>query len=146
MRSVPRERSGSCAALRRIRAGGLRAAICLILLATAACSRGVATYGDMSGAAEQVSIGALLEAPELHLGREIRVSGRIVQVCQVMGCWFEVMQEDRRLMVDLRMGRSFVIPEGSAGAWAVVTGTFVRDEGVLKIFAKGTEIHDGPPA
>jgi hypothetical protein len=123
----------------------LRTALLVVLLASAACSRGVATYGDVSGAAERVSIGALLGSPELHLGREIRVSGRIVQVCQVMGCWFEVMQEDRRLMVDLQMGRSFVIPEGSAGAWAVVTGTFVRDEGVLKILAKGAEIQAGPP-
>lgn len=146
MRDLRRRRSGPCPAIRRVRAGGLAAAICLILLATTACSRGVATFGDMSGAAERVSIGALLDAPELHLGREIRVSGRIVKVCQVMGCWFDVMQEDRRLMVDLQMGRSFVIPEGSTGAWAVVTGTFVRDEGVLKIFAKGTEIRDGPPA
>ncbi len=118
----------------------------LALACMASCTGSVATYGVMDPGAEAMGIVELLEAPELHLGKEVRVSGLVVEVCQEMGCWFEVMEEDRRLMVDLKLGREFTIPERSAGRWAVVAGTFVREEGALKLIGKGVELRDGPGA
>ncbi len=116
--------------------------VLLALVCLASCTGDVATYGVMDPGAEGMGIVELLEAPELHLGKEVRVSGLVVEVCQEIGCWFEVMEEDRRLMVDLKLGTEFTIPEGSAGRWAVVVGTFVREEGALKIIGKGVELRD----
>lgn len=110
----------------------------------AGCGDGVSTYGDMSREAETIDIESLLDAPELHLGNEVRVSGRVAQVCQEMGCWFEILEEDRRLMIDLQMGRRFTIPESSAGLWAVVVGTFVRQDGVLRVIGRGVELRASP--
>jgi hypothetical protein len=117
----------------------------LIVLAAPSCGGAGGRYGDLSLEAEAVDIETLLEAPELHLGKEVRVQGQVVQVCQVMGCWFEVMAEDKRLMVDLQMGRDFTIPEESAGLHAEVVGTFVREEGVLKVVGHGVELRHVAP-
>ena len=118
-------------------------ALLFIALAAGSCGGAGERYGDLSLEAEAVDIETLLEAPELHLGKEIRVQGLVVQVCQVMGCWFEVMAEDKRLMVDLQMGSDFTIPEESAGLHAEVVGTFVREAGVLKLVGHGVELR--PP-
>ena len=43
-------------------------------------------------------------------------------------------------MVDLQMGRNFTVPKDAAGFGARVEGTFVREEGVLKIIGRGVEL------
>jgi len=84
-----------------------------------------------------------MASPELHLGRQVAIRGTVVQVCQEMGCWFEVIEGDRRLMVDLQMGRRFTIPKNATGFTARVEGKLIRDEGVLKVIGEGVEL--SPP-
>jgi hypothetical protein len=107
---------------------------------------GVHTYGDMSREAVDVDLAGLLDAPELHLGQAVRVAGPVAQVCQEMGCWFEIASGDRRLMIDLQMGTGFTVPEGAAGMWAIIVGPFVREDGVLKIMGRGVELHERRPS
>ena len=117
--------------------------LCLAaLLASGGCGDGVDRYGQMSAGAVEMDIASLLDAPELHLGKEVRLTGTVVQVCQEMGCWFEITDGERRLMVDLELGRSFTIPESSTGRRAAVTGTFSRLDGVLKVIGRGVELRD----
>ncbi len=101
-------------------------------------------YGVFTGETPTASIPDLLASPELHLGEEVVVRGVVAQVCQEMGCWFEVMEGGKRLMVDLQMGRHFTVPKDVGGYTARVEGTLIRDEGVLKIIGRGVEFV--PPA
>lgn len=141
-------RGGSAGTFRSLPARGparLLAAVLLVLPWLASgCGDGASTYGEMGGEAQEIDIESLLEAPELHLGKEVRVSGHVAQVCQEMGCWFEIAQDERRLMIDLQMGRQLTIPESSAGLWAAVDGTFVRQDGVLKVIGRGVELREAP--
>jgi uncharacterized protein DUF4920 len=124
--------------------GAMAAAVLSIasaMFALASCAHsGPQRLGTITGAAAAVPIADLLSSPELHLGKDIAVKGIVAQVCQEMGCWFEVADGDKRLMVDLQMGRSFTVPKNAAGYGARVEGTFVREEGVLKIIGRGVEL------
>jgi uncharacterized protein DUF4920 len=116
----------------------------LLLLAAIACGHGkVQTFGAFGGRIAPTPIPDLLASPELHLGQQVAVRGSVVQVCQEMGCWFEVAEGDKRLMIDLQMGRHFTIPKDAAGLLARVEGKLIRDEGVLKIIGEGVEL--SPP-
>jgi hypothetical protein len=70
----------------------------------------------------------------------VAVAGSVFQVCQEMGCWFEMAEGGKRLMIDLQMGRRFTIPKDAVGKVARVEGTFVREDGVLKLIGKGMEL------
>ena len=48
------------------------------------------TYGDGVTLKRAVPIAALLEKPEAHAGKAVRVDGVVSQVCQSMGCWIEI--------------------------------------------------------
>jgi len=115
-----------------------------LLIVIAACGHGKPVrYGTLTETLEPTAIPDLLASPDLHLGQQVAIRGTVVQVCQEMGCWFEVMEEDKRLMVDLQMGRHFTIPKNATGFTARVEGKLIRDEGVLKVIGEGVEL--SPP-
>jgi len=103
-------------------------------------------YGAMTMQPPLVSIPKLLETPELYMGQELTIEGRVFQVCQEMGCWFEVAESSRTLMVDLQMGRHFTVPANAAGMHARVEGKLVRQEGVLKLIGSGVRLVPGAGA
>ena len=84
----------------------------------------------------------ILEHPEEYLGREVTVQGRIGPVCQQMGCWFYLQEEDRILLVDLQHGRRFTVPRDSAGRWAVITGEIQGEVSDLRIVGRAARIED----
>ncbi|HZE90010.1 MAG TPA: DUF4920 domain-containing protein, partial [Verrucomicrobiae bacterium] len=96
-----------------------------------------------TGAPAPTAIPDLIASPELHLGQQVAVEGNVAQVCQEMGCWFEVEDGGKRLMVDLQMGRHFTIPKDAGGFFARVEGKLIRDEGVLKVIGDGVELSRG---
>jgi hypothetical protein len=116
--------------------------ISLFLLATMlGCGGdGVQEFGKLKEETRSVVLPELLEAPELYMGERVAVEGRVFKVCQVMGCWFELVDARKTLMVDLQMGRRFTIPEESAGFMARVEGTLVRKDGVLKLIGAGVRL------
>jgi hypothetical protein len=137
-----RHRSPSVAGLHSLTRRALP--VVLVVIVFGACGHaGPVRFGTFTGALAPSSIPDLVASPELHLGRQIAVRGTVVQVCQEMGCWFEVMEGGKRLMVDLQMGRRFTIPKGSTGFAARVEGKLIRDEGVLKMIGEGVEL--SPP-
>jgi hypothetical protein len=103
-------------------------------------------YGTITGTPSAIAIPDLLSSPEIHLGKEVAVQGVVAQVCQEMGCWFELSEASGRLMVDLQMGRHFTVPKESEGLRARVEGTFVREDGVLKLIGRGVELKPAPGA
>ena len=148
--SIPRAMPGagpppSAEAGGRARAAAAGAILLLAVAAASCASKGPVVYGLLTGDPPLVAVGDLLDSPEIRLGTDVTVTGTVAQVCREMGCWFEVEENGRRLMVDLEMGRRFTIPESSAGRRARVEGRFVRQDGVLKIVGRGVEL-GAPPA
>lgn len=83
------------------------------------------SYGDGVTLKKPVPVAALLEQPQGHVGKAVRVDGVISKVCQSMGCWLEI--------ADPALGRGvrfkakdgvIVFPKDAAGRKVSAQGVF----------------------
>jgi hypothetical protein len=75
---------------------------------------------------EPVAIATLLAHPDDYAGKTVQVKGKIAAVCQMMGCWLDVANEDgRQVHVKVPDGE-IVFPKDSPGKMATVEGTFTK--------------------
>lgn len=102
------------------------------LMALFACNGNKTQTGDPSafGAALTDSTGvapiAALQAFEAGNTSPVVLEGKIEQVCQAEGCWFNMaLDSNRRLFVEF--GEAFTVPKDIAGRRALVAGSFYRD-------------------
>ncbi|HEY7514414.1 MAG TPA: DUF4920 domain-containing protein [Vicinamibacteria bacterium] len=96
-------------------------------------------------------------------GRRVRLEGRIERVCQKKGCWLELREGERSVLVSFE-GYSFFVPKGSAGRDVVLEGRLklkpgspeeikhLQDEGGgeaaaarVEVVARGVEIRTPAP-
>ena len=102
------------------------------LLALFACNGTKTQTGDQTsfGAALTDSTGlapvAAIQAFEAGNTAPVVLEGKINQVCQAEGCWFNLeLDSNRRLFVEF--GEAFTVPKDIAGKRALVAGSFYRD-------------------
>lgn len=83
------------------------------------------TYGDGVTLKRPVPIATLLEQPQAHAGKAVRVDGTVAKVCEAMGCWIEI--------IDPALGRGIrfkakdgviVFPKDAPGRKVSAQGTF----------------------
>ena len=106
----------------------------------------IAGYGKNQVYGKDMSGNKVLTIKEIesnkadYEGKEVKIEGKITEVCQSMGCWFKVNDGTGIMYVDLEMGRNFTIPKNSANESVVVEGKFKNDNGSLKIVGSGVKI------
>jgi len=77
---------------------------------------------------DPVSIATLLSHPGDYAGKTVQVKGKITEVCQMMGCWMDLTNEDgQKVRIKVDDG-DIVFPKDSAGKAAVAEGKFTRLE------------------
>lgn len=83
------------------------------------------TYGDGVTLQRAVPIATLLEQPQAHAGKAVRVDGVVTQVCQSMGCWIEIADPalGRGIRFKARDG-VIVFPKDAPGRKVSAQGTF----------------------
>lgn len=93
----------------------------MVGLAVAVCgavvqAQGGKTYGEGVTLKTAVAVATLLEQPQAHVGKAVRVDGVIGKVCQAMGCWLEIVEpaSGRGIRVKARDG-VIVFPKDAAG-------------------------------
>ena len=117
MHSAWVSKAGACVLI-GLTAGGLRLAI-----ADDTVRRG-AELGD----SPTVDLKRVLAAPDVHLGRSVIVEGKVDKVCQMKGCWLELMPADESRGVRVTFeDYAFFVPKDSMGWVARLEGTFVRE-------------------
>jgi hypothetical protein len=85
------------------------------------------TYGEIRASGETMAISKLLDHPADYVGKKVRVSGRVVDVCAKRGCWIELGsdREFESLIFKVEDGvMSF--PMETKGKWAVAEGVFTE--------------------
>lgn len=106
----------------------------------------IAGYSKSRAYGSEISGGKVLTIKEIedkkadYEGKEVKIEGKITEVCQTMGCWFNVNDGTGIMYVDLEMGRNFTIPKNSANEHVVVEGKLKNDNGSLKIIGSGVKI------
>lgn len=106
---------------------GWAAALALGIALVSGCG-GQKVYGEPINVAEKTAVADILKAPETWKGKTVRLEGKVDEVCQTMGCWFYLVDDSGRIMIDLGMRPdSYSVPKGSKGKQAVVQGRVKYD-------------------
>ena len=77
---------------------------------------------------EPMTLAALLAHPDDYVGKTVQVQGKIVEVCQEMGCWLDLTNDaGQKLHVKVNDGE-IVFPKDSPGKSVIAEGKFTRSE------------------
>jgi len=94
-------------------------------------------YGQTISSNSAVTIKELQSHKNKYLGKTVKIEGTITEVCQQMGCWFNVNDGTGTIYVDLGMKGTFTIPKNSVKSNVIVEGIFKESEGQLLIKCQG---------
>jgi len=77
---------------------------------------------------EPMPLATLLAKPAGYAGKTVQVKGRIAEVCQMMGCWMDLVDDEgRKLRIKVEDG-VIVFPKDASGKSAIAEGTFNKIE------------------
>jgi hypothetical protein len=87
---------------------------------------------------EPVSIATLLAHPDDYAGKTVQVKGKIAEVCQMMGCWMDLVSNGgQKIRIKVNDGE-IVFPKDTSGKAAVAEGRFTktvltRDQAITQV-------------
>jgi hypothetical protein len=78
---------------------------------------------------EPMSIQKLVAAPGSYLDKTVQVKGKVTDVCQMMGCWMELVETGTAARVRIKVEDGVIVfPKDSVGKTATAEGVFTRIE------------------
>jgi hypothetical protein len=84
--------------------------------------------GKPLAAKESMTLATLLAHPDEYVGKTVQVKGKIVDVCQMMGCWMDLTNDaGQKLRIKVNDGE-IEFPKNGAGKIAVVEGKLTKSE------------------
>jgi hypothetical protein len=75
--------------------------------------------------ADSVPAGNILENPDAFVGQTVRITGKVSDVCQKMGCWMVITDSDKHMRITTKDHKFFVAKDG-AGAQCDLEGVVVK--------------------
>ena len=108
-----------------------------IVAAASLLSAAEIKLGKPLTAKEPVAIAALVAHADDYVGKTVQAKGKIVEVCQMMGCWMDLTNDDgQKIRIKVNDGE-IEFPKDAAGKMAVAEGKFTkmeltRDEAVAR--------------
>ena len=77
---------------------------------------------------EPMPIATLLAHADDYVGKTVQVTGKITEVCQMMGCWLDLVNDEgQKIRIKVNDGE-IEFPKDSAGKVAVAEGIFSKSE------------------
>lgn len=98
--------------------------VVLSLVAMLAPANGLAkTFGQGVSLSEETAVSAIIDNPEAYVGRKVKVSGLVIDVCSRRGCWIYLAgdREFEKIRIKVTDGE-IVFPMEARGKQAVVEG------------------------
>ena len=84
-------------------------------------------YGGEFTITDTIPASQLLADPEKYVGQKVRVSGTVSDVCQKMGCWMVISEDDKHMRVTTKAHKFFVAKDG-AGSQCDIEGSVIKRE------------------
>jgi hypothetical protein len=102
----------------------------LLVFAAAAGLLGAADakYGKPLTLKEPMTLAALMAKPDQFAGKTVQVKGKITSVCQAMGCWIEMVNEDGQHIKLDGHNANLEFPKDCVGKTAIAEGKLVKTE------------------
>jgi hypothetical protein len=77
---------------------------------------------------EPLPLATVMDKPADYIGKTVAVKGKITEVCEMMGCWMDLVNDaGQKLRIKVKDGE-IVFPKESAGKMAVAEGKFIKQE------------------
>jgi hypothetical protein len=90
-------------------------------------AEGGTTYGQGVKLTTSVKVADLLAAPNQYLGKTVRVDGTVRAVCQEMGCWIQIADDQTSDGIQFKVDDGVIVfPKDAKGKRASAEGTFER--------------------
>jgi len=105
----------------------MKAILSFILLA-AVCLAEESKLGRPLSLTSQTPIKALLESPDKFAGKTVQVKGKVTEVCEMMGCWTNLEDDDGRMIRVKVVDGEIVFPKTAVGRTAIAEGTLQKIE------------------
>lgn len=77
---------------------------------------------------EPVTLAALLANPDASVGKIVQVTGKVTEVCEMMGCWMNLTDSDGHLLRIKVEDGDIVFPKSAIGKQAVAEGLLMKEE------------------
>lgn len=77
--------------------------------------------------AESVPAANILENPDAYVDQTVRITGKVSDVCQKMGCWMVITDAEQHMRITTKDHKFFVAKDG-AGAKCDLEGVVVKRE------------------
>jgi len=118
----------------------MRLLLAFTLAAAALLSAAELKLGKPLTQKEPVPLAKLLAAPGEYVGKTVQVRGKIVDVCQEMGCWLELTNDDgQKIRIKVEDG-VIVFPKDAAGKTVTAEGKFTGQDKSYQIEGAGAVI------
>src|SRR4051794_24630305 len=98
------------------------------LLALGLLSAAEKKLGKPLAVKEPMPIATLIAHADEYVGKTVQVQGKIVEVCQEMGCWLDLTNDAGQKVRIKVMDGDIVFPKDGAGQAAVAEGKFSKSE------------------
>jgi uncharacterized protein DUF4920 len=97
-------------------------------LAIAALSAADLKLGKPLTQKEPLPLATVLAKPADYIGKTIQVKGKITEVCEMMGCWMDLTNDEgQKLRIKVNDGE-IEFPKNAAGKTAIAEGRFDKIE------------------
>ncbi len=100
-----------------------------LIVASALCLAGELKLGKGLTVKQPVSIADVYAAPDKYLGKTVAVKGKITEVCQMMGCWMNLVDSASGKSIRIKVNDGEIeFPKNGAGRMAIAEGTLTKVE------------------
>src|SRR5438552_2949489 len=98
------------------------------LLCTALLAAAGLQLGKPLTVKEPMPLATLLAKPADYVGKTVQVKGKITEVCEMMGCWMDLVNDEgQKIRIKVNDGE-IEFPKDSAGKAAIAEGTLSKLE------------------
>jgi hypothetical protein len=99
------------------------------LLAASLLSAAELKLGKPLSVQQPVSIADVYAQPEKFLGKTVAIKGKITEVCQMMGCWMNLVDSASGKSIRIKVNDGEIeFPKNGAGRMAIAEGSLTKVE------------------
>jgi hypothetical protein len=92
------------------------------------CFAGEKKLGQPLTLTSQTPIKTLLAAPDDYVGKTVQVKGKATEVCEMMGCWTNLVDESGKMIKIKVADGEIVFPKEHVGKVVIAEGTLKKLE------------------
>ncbi|HXA52524.1 MAG TPA: DUF4920 domain-containing protein [Candidatus Acidoferrum sp.] len=102
--------------------------LCVLLSSAAVLAAADVKLGKPLTVSEPMPLATLLAKPADYVGKTVQVKGKITEVCEMMGCWMDLVNDDgQKIRIKVNDGE-LEFPKDSSGKMAIAEGTLNKLE------------------